>query len=61
MFRTYVIPYNFTINLNEIKRSYILVKDINEDLYIVAYDKGEYINKDMRKDFREKLDSISSI
>ena len=61
MFRTYVIPYNFTINLNEIKRSYVLVKDINEDLYIVAYDKGEYINKDMRKDFREKLDSISSI
>ena len=56
MFKTYVIKYDYTININDIKRSYILVRDKSEDVFIIAYDKGEYINSDMRRDFRNKLD-----
>lgn len=43
MFRTYVIKFDYKINLNNIKREHILVKDVNENLYIIAYDKGEYL------------------
>jgi hypothetical protein len=58
MFRTYVVPYDYTININDIKRSYVLIRDITENIYIVAYDKGEYINTDMKRDFRSKLDMV---
>lgn len=34
---TIVIPYDSTIKLDEIKQDYILVSDVNEDLYIIGY------------------------
>lgn len=51
-----LIKYDKTIDLNEIKRSYILFEDLSEKLYIVSYDKGEYINReyDSLEDQRDK-------
>lgn len=56
-----LIKYDMTIDLSEIKRSYILFEDLNKELYIVSYDKGEYVNKiysDDQKD-RELLQRVT--
>ena len=44
MFQTYVMRYNYEIDLSNIKRDYELVEDKIGNLYIVGYDKGAYIN-----------------
>ena len=51
-----LIKYDRTIDLAEIKRTYILFEDLNKELYIVSYDKGEYINReyDALEDQRDK-------
>lgn len=51
-----LIKYDKTIDLDEIQRSYILFEDLNKELYIVSYDKGEYINReyDSLEDQRDK-------
>lgn len=51
-----LIKYDKTIDLDEIKRSYILFEDLNKELYIVSYDRGEYINReyDSLEDQRDK-------
>lgn len=41
-----LIKYDKTIDLEEIKRSYIIFEDINKKIYIVSYDKGNYINRE---------------
>lgn len=41
-----LIKYDMYIDLSEIKRSYILFEDLNKELYIVSYDKGDYINRE---------------
>lgn len=47
---TYVTKYEYYINLNAIKRDYILVKDNTKNIYIVAYDtNGEPIVDDMSR------------
>lgn len=55
MYTTYVVPFDYTININEIKRSYVLVKDITETVYIIAYDKGDHLVSDMNRDFIDTL------
>lgn len=57
MFQTYVIKYDKDINLNDIKREYVLVSDIKDNVYIVAYDKGEYINRIYRDNIKDKRDA----
>lgn len=42
--QTYVLPYSKEISLSDIERDYILVSDKIGRLYIIAYDKGKYIN-----------------
>lgn len=51
-----LIKYSKSIDLSEIKRSYIVFEDLNNELYIVSYDKGEYINReyDSLEDQRDK-------
>ena len=51
-----LIKYDKTIDLDEIQRSYILFEDLNKELYIVSYDKREYINReyDSLEDQRDK-------
>ncbi|MGL5749327.1 MAG: hypothetical protein ACRCXT_02280 [Paraclostridium sp.] len=58
MFKTYVIKYGKDINLNDIQRSYNLISDNKDNLYIVAYDKGEYINRYYRDNIKDKRDSV---
>lgn len=43
----YAFPYDFNISLNKIKRTYTLVKDKNEDVYIVMYTEGEPIRTNL--------------
>ena len=51
-----LIKYSKSIDLSEIKRSYVVFEDLNNELYIVSYDKGEYINReyDSLEDQRDK-------
>lgn len=51
-----LIKYDRTVDLAEIKRSYILFEDLQKELYIISYDKGEYINReyDLLEDQRDK-------
>lgn len=58
MFKTYVIPYDLDIDLKSIKRNHVLVMDAMEKLYIIAYDKGEYINREYRDNIKDKRDAI---
>lgn len=44
------IKYNKDVDLDEIKRSYILVADDNDDIYLIVYDKGDEIAYDPDKD-----------
>ena len=41
-----LIKYDKTVDLSEIKRSYILFEDINKDIYVISYEKGNYINRE---------------
>lgn len=61
MFRTYVLEYSKEVNLKEIKRSYILVSDKNKKLYIVGYDKGEYINRAYAQNIKDKRDAVAML
>lgn len=49
MLNTYVFEYDYSIDISKIQREHILVKDVDNILYIVAYDKGEYIESDIMK------------
>ena len=51
MKQTYVVPFDYTVNIHDIKRSYVLVKDMTERLHIVAYDKGDYIKTDIAETY----------
>lgn len=44
VFNTYVVKYDYSINLKMIKRNHVLISDINHDIYIVAYDSGDLLN-----------------
>lgn len=61
MFRTYVIKYTKEINLSKIQRSHVLISDTNNDLYIIAYDKGEYINRIYKQHIRDKRDVVAML
>lgn len=51
-----LIKYDKTVDLSEIKRSYIVFEDINKEIYVISYDKGNYINReyDSLDDKRDK-------
>ena len=58
-----VIPYAKDIDLSKIQQDYILVSDVEENLYVVAYIKGSYINRpyDALEDHRDRDMLISMI
>lgn len=51
-----LIKYDKSVDLSEIKRSYIVFEDSNKDIYVISYDKGNYINReyDALSDQRDK-------
>lgn len=51
-----LIKYDKTVDLSEIKRSYIVFEDSNKEIYVISYDKGNYINReyDSLSDQRDK-------
>lgn len=51
MFRTFVLKYDLDINLDEFQRSYQLVW-YNDQLFIIGYDKGDYINRAAREQLK---------
>lgn len=61
MFRTYLIPYDKEIDINKIERSHVIVSDKTGKLYIVAYDKGDYINRAYKNNFKDKRDAIAML
>jgi len=56
MLKTYVIPFNYSINMNEVKRSYQLVCDINNNIFIIAYDKGKYMTESLKESIKRNND-----
>lgn len=61
MFKTYVIPFDREIDLHEIQRSYIMISDSKNDIYIIAYDKGEYLNETYKKGNKDQRDVIAML
>lgn len=59
MFKTYVVKYDKEIDLNKIERSHIIVSDKNKEIFIIAYDKGEYINREYAKNIKDKRDAVA--
>lgn len=57
---SYVLPYDKEINLSAIERKYILVSDMYKDLYVIAYDSGEYVNRPY-EDMNDKTEVIELI
>ena len=51
-----LIKYDKTVDLEAIKRHYIVFEDLNKKIYVISYDKGNYINReyDALSDQRDK-------
>lgn len=58
-----VVPYSKEIDLKEINQKYILVSDAAEKIYVVAFQKGEYINRpyEQLEDHRDRDAMINII
>lgn len=59
MFKTYVIPYDREVDLKKIERDYVLISDTSKNVFILAYDKGEYLNKAYADNIKDKRDAIA--
>lgn len=56
---TYVSKYNRDeIDTSNINGDYVILCDTDNDLYLVVYDKGEYLNRTYRDKIRDKRDYI---
>ena len=40
-----LIKYDRSIDLSKIDRTYILFEDLNKELFVISYEKGEYVNR----------------
>lgn len=59
MFKTYVTKYNRTIDISKIQRNYVLVWSLKtEELFIVGYDEGKYINPYIKEQFKNIKDQV---
>lgn len=60
---TIVIKYDMDIDLSEFKNKYVLVRDSNNDLYVVGYTTlGEYIEPDMENEaIKKEMEEIISM
>lgn len=58
-----LIKYDKSVDLDEIKRSYIVFEDLNKKIYVVSFEKGNYINRefDALEDQRDKELLINKI
>lgn len=56
MLRTYVIPFDYTINLPQIKRSYQFICDTRNKIFLIAYDKGEYMSESFKDAIKRNND-----
>lgn len=61
MFRTYVMEYSKEIDLKKVERNYIMVIDIEMKAYIIAYDRGEYINRKYQSLIKDKREAITML
>lgn len=61
MFKTYVLEYDREIDLKKIQRDYVLISDINDKLFVVAYDKGKYINRYYQQNIKDKRDVVTML
>lgn len=53
MFDAFVVEFNYTIRLREIKKNYILVySKEDKQLYILVYTEGKYLNDYMRNEIK---------
>lgn len=41
-----LIKYDKTVDMSEFKRNYLFFEDLNKELYIISYDKGDHIDSD---------------
>lgn len=61
MFKTYILEYDKEIDLNKIERDYVLLSDKNDKLFILAYDKGKYINRYYQQNIKDKRDVVTML
>lgn len=53
-----VIPFTKEIDLKQIKRDYVLLSDLDNNLYLLAFDKGNYVNRKYAN-IRDKRDAAA--
>lgn len=58
MFKTFVVPFTKEIDLKKIERDHIIISDINNEIFIVLYDKGDFLNIDKERQFSLVRDQI---
>lgn len=58
MINMYIMKYDKTINLNLVKRNYIMISDSTKQVYIIAYDSGEHLDKSQTELYKYIRDSI---
>jgi len=56
--RTYVAKFTKEISLSKIKRYYVLINDMNDNLFVIAYDMGKYINRTFKENLVNKKDLV---
>lgn len=61
MFKTYILEYDKEIDLKKIEREFVLLSDKNDKLFVLAYDKGKYINRYYQQNIKDKRDVITML
>lgn len=58
----HIMKYGYDIDLNQIKRSYVMIADLAGRIYILIYDEGEYYNPGYaRIDDKRELKTLEAI
>jgi len=59
MLKTYVVPFDYKINISQIKRSHQFICDVENKIYIIAYDKGEHLTESFKSAIKRNNDIYS--
>jgi len=58
MFKTFVVPFTKEIDLKKIERDHVIISDINNEIFIVLYDKGDFLDINKERQFSLVRDQI---
>jgi len=58
MFKTFVVPFTKEIDLKKIERDHVIISDNNDNIFIILYDKGDFIDINSERQFSLVRDQI---